>query len=83
MKAVEILGTDYKENSFVSDEQLIEIYKKRLINLIEKRGDDAVFELSIEIIEGIESDFGLNLSSDKVKMLEEIVEEYKETGLII
>jgi hypothetical protein len=62
---------------------LKEIYKQRLMNLIEKRGDDQVFELSMEIIDSIESSYKLNLTSEQVKILEDIAETYKETGVIL
>lgn len=67
----------------MNNESLKTIYKQRLINLIDRRGDDAVFELSMQIIEGIESDYNIKLTREQVSMLEEIVEEYKGTGLIL
>jgi len=63
-------------------ETLKQIFKQRLKNMINKKGDDYAHELSLEVMKGIEREFKITLSEEKVQILDDIVEEYKETGII-
>lgn len=84
-EAIKILGINFKTAKSIellTNKDLKKIYKHRLMNLIEKRGDNAIFELSIELMDDIELEYKLKLTNKQVKMLENIVEKYKETGLI-
>jgi hypothetical protein len=52
------------------------IYEKRLKNLVHRRGDESIFNLQIEIIESLESEFNITMNEKLIQEIEEITENY-------
>lgn len=59
-------------------ENLDELFKERLVNMLFRRGDDNVFELANEVISGIEGEFSVILTDEELKRLDNITENYLE-----
>lgn len=57
-------------------ENLENLFKERLKNMLFRRGDDQVHELAIEVMEGIEHEFKITLSDEEIQRLDDIAEDY-------
>jgi hypothetical protein len=52
------------------------VYEERLKNLVHRRGDESRFNLQIEIIESLESEFNITIDENLIQEIEEITENY-------
>ena len=57
-------------------QKIIPEYKDRLKNMITRRGDNNVMELSLEVIQALESEYQTEFSIDELMEFDAIADEY-------